>query len=195
VILHGRANANEAVVFAWRSLPARHKQLLESIGASQWQVVRTPLGTAANEFLESAGERLWLPAVRRDADRAFGVWLRELRIVLIRDGHPKLAGLNDATLEEFIARVAWHEWGHALSIERCPPEPLGQGRRLLELAPPGIGERIREAGYRVQDYTHEVIAETYALLMLRRIKGGTGKPSWLDDEIYGLMQTTTDWTD
>lgn len=60
---------------------------------------------------------------------------------------------------------------------------------------PGIGERIREAGYRVQDYTHEVIAETYALLMLRRIKGGTGKPSWLDDEIYGLMQTTTDWTD
>lgn len=128
-------------------------------------------------------------------DDAFGVWVRELRIVLIRNGHPKLRGLDTATQEEFIACVAWHEWGHALSIERCSTEDVQRGRRLLDLAPTGIRERIRMAGYREKDYTHEVIAETYALLTLRRLRGGSGQPPWLNDEIYNLLKRVTEWSD
>jgi hypothetical protein len=115
--------------------------------------------------------------------------------VLINDAHPKLAGLSASTREEFLARIAWHEWGHALSIARCSEEHVAAGPRLLALAPEGIRNRIREAGYRPRQYTHEVIAETYALLMLRRLKGGSGQPSWLNDEIYGLLQAMTEWSD
>jgi hypothetical protein len=31
--------------------------------------------------------------------------------------------------------------------------------------------------------------------MLRRVKGGPGKPLWLNNEIYRLLIETTDWTD
>lgn len=128
-------------------------------------------------------------------DGALGIWLRELRIVLINDAHPKLVELDSSTREEFIARVAWHEWGHALSVARCSPDDVASGFRLLELAPEGIRERVREAGYRADEYTYEVIAETYALLVLRRLKGGSGQPSWLHHEIYDLMKTVAEWSD
>jgi ureidoglycolate hydrolase len=32
------------------------------------------------------------------------------------------------------------------------------------------------------------IAETYALLMARRIRGHRGKPAWLDEKIYNLYR-------
>ena len=102
-------NADEIVQMAWDSLPSAHRNLLESIGASQWQV------------------------------------------------------------------------------------DVADGTRLLALAPPGVREVIRTAGYRSQDYTHEVIAETYAMLMTRRLREGSGQPSWLDDEIYDLLRRTTEW--
>jgi hypothetical protein len=148
--------------------------LLESIGAHQWQVVNQPLGVAAEGFLLSAGMKSYPSSIRDELDRALGIWLRELRIVLINESHPKLADLDAVTREEFIARIAWHEWGHALSITRCSASDVADGTRLLELAPEGIRVRVREAGYRPREYTHEVIAETYALLMLRRLKGGPG---------------------
>jgi hypothetical protein len=180
---------------AWRNLPSAHRTLLESIGASQWQVVSGPLGTAADGFLQSAGHRTLARSVRDELNRALGLWIRELRIVLINDSHPKLIGLNAQTCEEFIARVAWHEWGHALSIARCSSEDVAAGSKLLKLAPEGIQKRIRYAGYGRRDYTHEVIAETYALLMVRRLTGGSGQPSWLDDEIYDLLKRVTEWSD
>jgi hypothetical protein len=169
--------------------------MLEMYGAAQWDVVSQPLGTAADGFLQSAGVERWPSNVRADVDRAFGVWVRELRIVLIRDNHPKFDGLNSETCEEFIARVAWHEWGHALSMGHKPSWSIARGREMLALAPEGIQKRIRDAGYPAREYLHEVIAETYALLMLRRVKGGQGKPSWLHHEIYDLLRTATGWSE
>jgi len=93
-----------------------------------------------------------------------------------------------------LARIAWHEWGHALSIARCSEEHVAAGVRLLQLAPDGIRNSIRSAGYGERQYTHEVIAETYALMMLRRLAGGSGQPSWLNDEIYELLTETTGWS-
>jgi len=188
------AAADRIVQMAWDNLPPSHRSLLESIGASQWQVVAGPLGSATDAFLRSAG----LPGLARSAqaarDPALAVWVKELRIVLINESHPKLIGLDDAAREQFIAHLAWHEWGHALSMERCSSDDVAAGDRLLALAPPGVREVIRTAGYRSNDYTHEVIAETYAMLMTRRLRHGSGQPSWLNNEIYSLLGRVTEWS-
>lgn len=187
--------AERVLHLAWLSLPPAHRALLEAIGASQWQVVDQPLGAAADGFLRSAGHRALSSSARRMLDLALGVWMQELRIILVHAGHAKLAGLDEATYEAFVARTAWHEWGHALSIVRCSQEDIAAGRRLLDLAPDGVREGIRGASYRPNDYTHELVAETYALLMARRRRKASGKPPWLDDEIYDLVKRVTGWSD
>lgn len=80
-------------------------------------------------------------------------------------------------------------------MTRCSPEDVAAGARLLDLAPEGVREGIRGGGYRVTEYTHELVAETYALLMARRHRKGFGKPPWLDDEIYSLVKRVTGWSD
>ena len=186
--------ADQVVQLAWLSLPPAHRALLEAIGASQWQVVDQPLGAAVDGFFRSAGHAALVPSAQGKLDRALGVWLQELRIILVDAGHAKLAGLDGRTYEAFIARTAWHEWGHALSVVRCAQEDIVAGPRLLDLAPTGIRDGVRGAGYRSNDYTHELVAETYALLMARRQRKASGKPSWLDDEIYNLVKRVTGWS-
>ena len=187
--------ANQVVQLAWLSLTPAHRALLEAIGASQWQVVDQPLGAAVDELFRSAGHAALVPSAQSKLDRALGVWLRELRIILVDAGHAKLAGLDGRTYEAFIARTAWHEWGHALSVVRCSREDIAAGHGLLDLAPVGIREGIRGAGYRSSDYTHELVAEKYALLMARRRRKASGRPQWLDDEIYDLVRRGTGWSD
>jgi len=58
-----------------------------------------------------------------------------------------------------------------------------------------VGERIRRAGYRRNQFTHELVADIYALLMSRRRRGETGKPPWLDDRIYQLVSRISTWND
>lgn len=178
---------------AWLSLPLPHRQLLELIGASQWRIMHEPLGRSVELYLSSAGHPSLDPLAVEDLDRALGVWVPDLRIVLIDAGHEKLAGLDESTYEAFIARIAWHEWGHALGIVRCSTDDIAAGERLLELAPLGIREVIRRAGYRRSEYTHELVAEVYALLIARHRRGGVGKPSWLNEEIYELVKRVTGW--
>jgi hypothetical protein len=62
-------------------------------------------------------------------------------------------------------------------------------RRLLTQvgAPEGIRERIRRGNYPRREHIHELIAETYALLMRERIEGRPGQPPWLPTEIYQLI--------
>lgn len=188
----GSWSVEEIVENAWRRLPSAHRQVLEIIGASQRCVVYEPIGIAVDAFRRSAG----LPGLTQEAKTrlapAFGAWAQELRIVLISASHPDLVGLSEAATERFIARVAWHEWGHALSITRCSQEDIFAGRRLLAKCPRGIQEDIRAGGYSPQSYTHEVVAEIYALLMERRIRGETGRPEWLDDEIYSFVEMVTE---
>jgi hypothetical protein len=188
-------NTQRLLHLSWLSLPAAHRALLESIGASRSQGVDQPLGAAVDSFLRSAGHQGFSTTTRHKLDLALGVWLRELRIILIDVGHPKLASLDQATYEAFIMRTAWHEWGHALSVVRCSQEDVAAGRKLLDLAPAGLRESVRQAGYRSADYTHELVAETYALLLARRRRGATGRPPWLDGEIYNLVKRVTDWRD
>ena len=175
--------ARRIVQLAWESLPAPNRSLLQSIGASQWDVIDTPLGASANSLLRSAGHRGLNSIQQKELNRALGVWLRELKVVLIACDHPKLDGLDPQSREAFLSRVAWHEWAHALSVVRCTAEDVTNGERFLELSPDGVRKRIRHAGYARRDLTYEVVAESYALLMVRRLAGRKGRPSWLHHAI------------
>ena len=130
---------------------------------------------------------------RADLDRALGAWIERLRIVVIDAGHPALVGLDDHSYEAMLVRTFWHEWGHALSLARATAADVAAGEQLVNLAPAGVGEYIRSAGYRQSQYTHEVIAEIYALLMARRRRGEAGQPAWLDDEIHELVRRVCGW--
>ena len=186
--------AREVVEWAWSCLPSGDRHLLESLRADQWEVVSGPLGDVGDHYLRSAGEVGWAPADRRRLNSALGLWMPELRIVLIRHDAPEFAGFNDATREHFLSRIAWHEWGHALSIEQCTQADVRNGQHLLDLAPKSVRELVRAGGYRECDYTHEVIAETYVLLIRRHLEGASGKPPWLHDEIYDFLQAKIGWS-
>ena len=180
---------------AWTELPAADRRLMESIGASQWEVTTQALGRRASDLLVSAGMPALQAHARADLDRAAGVWVAQLRVVLINCAHPALEDLDERTTEAMLARVAWHEWAHALAVARAGWDDVAVGERLLELAPEGIRGFIRQAGYRRSEYTHELVAEIYALLMSRRRRGQTGQPAWLDDEIYELVRRVSGWSE
>jgi hypothetical protein len=187
--------AAQIVRHAWRDLPANDQRLLETIGASQWTITVEPVGRAVDGLLRSAGYAPLDQRARRGLDDAAGVWIAELRLVVINAAHPALANLDDRTYEAMLARIAWHEWAHALSIVRSTHDDVTAGERLLALAPVGIAEFVRRGGYRRIDYTHELVAEIFALLMSRRRRGQTGQPAWLDDEIYELVRRVSGWSE
>ena len=189
------ARAIELADLAWRDLPAAHRALLESVGASQYRVVDRPLGAVANDMLCSAGERCLSNRLREELDIAVGVWVPALRVVLVNAHHHALDGLDENSFEAMIVRTAWHEWGHALSVSRATAADVAAGADLVKLAPHGIAEFIRSGQYRRNEYTHELIADTYALLMGRRRRGQRGRPPWLAEEIYNLVRRVTGWTD
>ncbi|MEA2234273.1 MAG: hypothetical protein QOD83_4089, partial [Solirubrobacteraceae bacterium] len=105
-----------------------------------------------------------------ELDRAVGVWISQLRVVLIDAAHHALAALDQLNYEMMLARTAWHEWAHALSVDRAEAD-------------------------RRSEYTHEIVAEVYALLMLRRRYGARGQPTWLRDEIYHLVRRVSGWNE
>ena len=82
-----------------------------------------------------------------------------------------------------------------MSIGVCSAADVAGGRRLLELAPEGVRESIRKGGYRSSEYTHELVANVYALLMIRRRQDLSERPQWLNEEIYKLVVRVTGWTE
>lgn len=65
-------NTQRLLHLSWLSLPAAHRALLESIGASQSQGVDQPLGAAVNSFLRSAGHQGLSTATQHKLDLALG---------------------------------------------------------------------------------------------------------------------------
>lgn len=186
--------ADKIVRQAWLELPRGDRDLLKAINADQWQACEQPLGQYTDELLRSAG-RQSLPAneIAR-ADVALALWVPDLRVVLINVNHPAFDGLDGPTFAYDLSRVAWHEWGHALSIDRAEEEDIAAGERYVELLPEGLAKLVRQAGYRRREYTHEVVAEIYAILMIWRRQGKTGRPPWLHPEVYELVRRVAGWS-
>lgn len=189
----GVERAQQIVDLAWEDLPAAHRSLLEAIGAAQRQAVDRPLGQEVADLRRSAGQVEPSRTERQRLDTALGVWIPDLRVVLVDAGHEKHVGLDETSYEAALVRVAWHEWGHALSIDRATSADKDAGDQLLDLAPEGVAAIIRGAGYRSSERTHELVADIYGLLMARRRRGRAGQPRWLNDEIWDLMKRVADW--
>jgi hypothetical protein len=179
---------NDIVRRAWRDLPPGDRVLLEAISADEWRVCDRPLGTYTDELLRSADRGSLPDSEIARANDALALWVPDLRVMLINESHPAFDGLDGPTLTYDLSRVAWHEWGHALSLDRAGEEDIAAGERYVELLPEGLGKLVRQAGYRRREYTHEVIAEIYAILMIRRRQGKTGRPPWLHPEVYELVR-------
>lgn len=186
-------HAARAVKSAWTALPQAHRNLLCEVGASQWTVVEQALGPPVHRLLRSAGLEGLSERERDQLERALAVWVPVLRLVAFNAHHPALSGLSASAFERLIARTAWHEWGHALSIVRCTSEDIASGARLIELAPTSVRTSIRAAGYRPYQYTHELVAEIYALLIERHRRDELGRPRWLNQEIYDLVKRVCGW--
>jgi hypothetical protein len=135
--------AAELVQLAWDVLPPAHRQLLTQAGASAREIVSERLGDAVAARLGSANEPAPSKGDTAANNEALGMWVPGLRLVLINDAHPALQSADPATREALLMWVAWHEWGHALSVTSHSPHDPAEGARLLALAPDGIRERIR----------------------------------------------------
>jgi hypothetical protein len=186
-------NANDIVRQAWQDLPHGDRSLLEAIRADQWQVCGRALGTYTDELLRSADRGSLSSTGIARANSALALWVPDLRVVLINESHPAFDGLDDPTKVYDLSRVAWHEWGHALSLDRAGEEDIAAGEHYVELLPEGFARLVRQAGYRRREYTHEVVAEIYAMLMTRRRQGKTGRPPWLHPEVYELVRRVAGW--
>jgi hypothetical protein len=185
--------SQEIVRQAWRELPRGDRVLLRAISANQWEVCERSLGTYSDELLRSAG-RGSLPASEiARANSALALWVPDLRVVLINESHPAFDGLDCPSFAYDLSRVAWHEWGHALSIDRAEEEDIAAGERYVALLPESLAKLVRQAGYRRREYTHEVVAEIYAILMIWRRQGKTGRPPWLHPEVYELVRRVAGW--
>ncbi|MDQ3724286.1 MAG: hypothetical protein M3335_00100 [Actinomycetota bacterium] len=180
--------ADEIVRQAWRELPRRDRDLLKEIGADRWQVCDRALGTYVDELLHSAGNASLPTGEVARANAALGIWVPDLRLTLINESHHALEGLDDPTLAYRLSRAAWHEWGHALSFDRIGREDIAAGAHYLKLLTEGFVRTIRQGGYRRHEYTHEVVAEVYAILMAWRHQEKTGRPPWLHPEVYELAR-------
>jgi len=154
-----------------------------------------PLGEYTDALLASSGAARLSSAGCAELDRAVGVWISQLRVVLIDAAHHALVAVDQVNYEMMLARTAWHEWAHALSVDRADADDIAAGERLLELAPPGVEAIVRSGRYRRSEHTHEIVAEVYALLMLRRRYGARGQPTWLRDEIYHLVRRVSGWNE
>lgn len=186
-------NADYIVRRAWMELPRGDRNLLGAFGADQWQVCGETLGTYAGRLLRSAG-RDSVPATEINrANAALALWVPNLRVVLINETHRAFHAVDGSTLDYNLSRVAWHEWGHALSLDRAEHDDIAAGERYVELLPAGLAKLVREAGYRPWEYTHEVVAEVYSILMARRRLGQTGRPPWLHVEVYELVRRVAGW--
>lgn len=186
-------NATEIVRRAWQELPPDDRRLLEEIRADQWEVCDQPLGTYADQMLRSAGCGSLSADQIASRNGALALWVPDLLLVLINEKHPAFDNLNEPTAVFNLSRIAWHEWGHALSYHRAGEEDIAAGGQYVELLPPGMARIVRQAGYRRREYTHEVVAEVYSMLMARRRLGQVGKPPWLDTEIYELVRRVAGW--
>lgn len=186
-------NANDIVRRAWLEMPREDRNLLESISADQWEVCGRPLGTYTDELLRSAGCDSLSSNQISSRNGALALWVPQLRVVLINEGHPAFDSLNEPTLVYDLSRIAWHEWGHALSLDRAEEGDIAAGEHFVDLLPAGVARLVRQAGYRRREYTHEVVAEVYSMLMARRRLGQVGKPPWLHAEIYELVRRVAGW--
>ena len=152
---------------ARRSLPRSHRSLLEQIGVQDAVIYDWPSGVQ-DLYLTL---RTTPPSGQRIAG-ALALWLQEQRLVAYNGAVLTEAlndvGLSPSTRQAAIDNIAWHEYGHALSVTLASADTKAAGPRLVELLPGGLRRAIDFPGaYAPRAVFDEVIANVYALMIGR----------------------------
>jgi hypothetical protein len=180
-----------AIRDARAALPANHRHLLDQLRLQEVAVEDWPRGVI------NLYATLREPAPPPDAlDAAAAVWLDGLRTVAFNVQLLQRAvdGLNASTRRTVVARVAWHEYGHALSVVRATPEHRRRGIQLLALLPDAVRDAIDYPGrYRTSQVFDEIIATLYALLVGRVRTAGYVRPEYLDPDVFAAFKEVIPW--
>lgn len=175
---------------ARRGLPASHRGLLDQLNVQEAAVDYWPQQVI--DFYRTLKEE---PPIESELENAAAVWLQERRTVAFNASliHAAIAGLDEGTQRVLIQSVAWHEYGHALSLMRSTPEHRAGGPRLLSLLTEGLREAIRPDDYRPSQIFDEIMATLYVLMIGRIREHGYGAPAFLNRELFAAFQEVIPW--
>jgi hypothetical protein len=145
---------------------------------------------------EIRAARAALPAEHRELLDLLGV--QETAVDDWPDGvinlYATLRGLDPPTRRLLLHGIAWHEYGHALSVTRATREHRERGPALLLLLPEGLRETIHYPGrYRTDQVFDEVIANVYALLVGRVQGDGYSPPAYLHPAVFSAFEEVIPW--
>lgn len=172
-------------------LPAERRNLLAQIGAHEGVVEDWPAGV--QDLFRSVQQ---VPPSDAALVNAAAVWLDGLRAVVFNGPLMQAAttGLTDASRKQLVAYIAWHEYGHALSLTRSTHEQRRSGVRLFGLLSDGMRASIDYPdGYGRLQVFDEIIATVYALLISRIRTDGYGVPEFLHPEIIEAFKEVIPW--
>jgi hypothetical protein len=173
------------------ALPSAHRALLDQLGVQETAIEGWPEGVL--DLYATLRE----PAPTRAAlDGAAAAWLNGLRTVAfnIRGLQLAVEGLDRPTRHILLSGVAWHEYGHALSVTRATREHRESGPELLNLLPDGIRQAIDyPARYRAAQVFDEIIATVYALLVGLVPTEGYIRPVYLHPAVFTAFEEVIPW--
>jgi hypothetical protein len=172
-------------------LPERHRALLDELGVQETTIDAWP------EHVLDLYRTLKAPTPARAVlIGAAAVYLDELRTVAFNQPAllEAIKGLDATGRRQLVAPVAWHEYGHALSINCAKSEHRERGLELLALAPPGVQLSIDYPDrYRRKEVFDELIATVYAMLVGRVRTSGYGRPDYLHDDVFTVFKEVIPW--
>jgi hypothetical protein len=173
------------------ALPIAHQELLDELRVQEITVTEWPVG--AVDLYATLREPTPSEA---ELDGAAAAWLHELRTVVF-NAHLLLqavGGLDDASRRTVISSIAWHEYGHALSVTRAGPERRDHGLHLLTLLPAGMREAIDYPGrYRASQVFDEIMATLYSMLIGRVPANGYIRPEFLHPDVFATFEEVFPW--
>jgi hypothetical protein len=178
-------------------LPATHRALLTQIGVQEVVLDRWP--GDVQDLYRTIKKQAPSDAALADT---LAVWPEGIRVVafngplLLRylGGRPGQS-LSMESCQFIINGLAWHEYGHALSVTRSSSEQRRSGVRLLEQLPEQMRDSIAYPGtYLRNQVFDEVIAHVYGLMVHRLVRGdGYGPPDFLPREVFDAFKEVVPW--
>jgi hypothetical protein len=156
-------------------LPPAHRDLLDQLGVQETAI--HPWPTGVQDLYRSIGEA---PPPTTALEGAAALWLDGIRTVAFNASLLEAAviGLSGDSRHALIASIAWHEYGHALSLTRSTYEQRDSAERFLGLLPERMRVAIDYPGtYRRSELFDEVIATIYAAMIARVRTHGYVVPS------------------
>ncbi len=173
------------------ALPAEHRELLDQIGVQETAIDDWPDGVI--NLYATLREP---PPTRQELQGAAATWLNELRTVAFNAPAVLHVAreLDESSRRTIVARIAWHEYGHALSLTRATREHRKRGPELLALLPEGLRETIDYPGrYRTSQVFDEIVATIYSVIVGRVRTDGYFRPAYLHADVFAAYQEVIPW--